>query len=137
MHIFLWTELGNSLISSGYENIIHVINSTISIALRAEHEDPHMHKLVSCFQVHKHSFTCKKARKTCRFDYPRQTCLKTRLCNDPDVIIHQRGRFYDTRRISNDVWVNAYNPVILQHWRANMDIQLVGNAESCALYVCK
>ena len=37
----------------------------------------------------------------------------------------------------NDIWVNPYNHVILKHWRAKMDIQLVGNAESCTFYACK
>ena len=37
----------------------------------------------------------------------------------------------------DDIWVDPYNPVILKHWRANMDIQLVGNDDSCAFYVCK
>ena len=33
--------------------------------------------------------------------------------------------------------INAYNPVPLKHWRANRDIQLIGNANSCAYYICK
>lgn len=32
--------------------------------------------------------------------------------------------------------INAFNPVVLRHWRANMDIQLICNAEGAAYYVC-
>lgn len=32
--------------------------------------------------------------------------------------------------------INPYNPVILRHWRANIDVQLVCNAEGVAYYVC-
>ena len=32
--------------------------------------------------------------------------------------------------------INPYNSCILRHWRANMDIQLICNAEGAAYYVC-
>lgn len=32
--------------------------------------------------------------------------------------------------------INSYNPVVLRHWRANMDIQVISNAEGAAYYVC-
>ena len=137
LHIFLWTDLGNALTSGSAENIVDIIDKTISTKLPDKDKNPDIHRLVSVLQVHKHSFTCKKGRRRCRFDYPRRACLRTKLCFDPDVIVHHRGRFYETARGTRDLWVNAYNPVILEHRRANMDIQLVGNAESCAFYVCK
>lgn len=47
-----------------------------------------------------------------------------------------RGRFYETERKASDSHINAYNEVILTHWQADMDIQIIGNAESAAYYVC-
>ena len=47
-----------------------------------------------------------------------------------------KGKFYETKRVSNSVYINSYNQVILKHWRANMDIQLINNAEGAAYYVC-
>lgn len=32
--------------------------------------------------------------------------------------------------------VNAYNPCILLHWQANMDIQMVGGPLGIAYYIC-
>lgn len=32
--------------------------------------------------------------------------------------------------------INSYNPVVLRHWRANMDIQVRSNGEGAAYYVC-
>ena len=34
------------------------------------------------------------------------------------------------------MFINDYNPILLRHWRVNMDIQLIQNAEEAAYYVC-
>ena len=34
------------------------------------------------------------------------------------------------------MFINDYNPILLRHWRANMDIQIIQNAEGAAYYVC-
>ena len=44
--------------------------------------------------------------------------------------------FYELKRSTSSGYINAYNPTILDHWQANMDIQIVGNAQSAAYYVC-
>ena len=137
MHVFLWTDLGTDFGCAHAHDIINVIDTTISTTIPDKDSNPDMHRLVNTFQIHKHSFTCKKGNRRCRFDFPRRTSSRTKLCFNPDVITRHRGRFYETVRQTDDIWVNPYNPVILKHWRANMDIQLVGNAESCAFYVCK
>lgn len=36
----------------------------------------------------------------------------------------------------NDVMVNPYNLVILRHWKANMDIQMIGGPYGIACYIC-
>ena len=137
MHVFLWTDLGTDFGSACARDIVKVIDKTICTTIPDKDSNLELHRLVNTFQMHKHSFTCKKGNRRCRFDFPRRTCSRTNLCFNPDVITHHHGRFYETVRRTDDIWVNAYNPVILKHWRANMYIQLVGNAESCAFYVCK
>ena len=47
-----------------------------------------------------------------------------------------RGQFYETYRPKEYVLINAYNPVILRHWRVNMDVQLIIDADGAAYYVC-
>ena len=125
MHIFVWSDLGFNFSNASSKDIVKVINRTICTKLPSIDSDSDMHRLVKVFQVHKHSFTCKKGNRVCRFGFPRHPCIKTKLCFNPDVIVHHRGRFYETERSSADIWVNAYNPVILRHWRANMDISLL------------
>ena len=45
------------------------------------------------------------------------------------------------KRSATDVWVNNYNPHLLEAWNGNMDIQPIENAYSCikymTSYVCK
>ena len=137
LHIFLWTETGISLETATSNEIIALLDKTICTQLPDENKDKDLHRLVHTLQVHKHSFTCRKGVCLCRFNFPKPVCKQTKLCYNPDTILHCHGKFYETQRFFTDTWVNAYNPIILRHWRANMDIQLVGNAESCAFYVCK
>ena len=137
LHIFLWTETGISLETATSNEIISLLDKTICTQLPDENKDKDLHRLVHTLQVHKHSFTCRKGVRLCRFNFPKPVCKQTKLCYNPDTILHRHGKFYETQRFFTDTWVNAYNPIILRHWRANMDIQLVGNAESCAFYVCK
>ena len=44
--------------------------------------------------------------------------------------------FYETFRTAEDLWVNAYNPTILNIFQSNMDIQLNGSKYGAAAYVC-
>lgn len=50
--------------------------------------------------------------------------------------MQKKRRFYETRRTEPDCMVNAYNPCILLHWQANMDIQMVGGPLGIAYYIC-
>lgn len=52
------------------------------------------------------------------------------------MAVKNKGQFYETYMPKNSVFINAYNPQILRHWRANMDIQLISNADGAAYYVC-
>lgn len=77
MHIFIWSDLGFDFSDVDTEQILNVINKTICTKLPDNKTDSDMHELVKLLQVHKHSFTCRKGRKECRFDFPRRLCKKT------------------------------------------------------------
>ena len=62
-------------------------------------------------------------------------CSKTKLHTNVNII-QKRWRMYETRRDADSVNINAFNPTILRHFRSNMDIQFVNNAESIAYYTC-
>ena len=64
-------------------------------------------------------------------------CCKTKLLSNVEIASEtNKGRFYEIKRRRVDSYINAYNPTVLQHWQANMDIHVIGNAESAAYYVC-
>ena len=138
LHIFLWTSLSLDIDNARTVDIVHLINKTISSTMPSSDHDKLMHDLVSQFQVHHHSFSCTKGRQShCRFNFPHPPCPETRLFYNADTIANRRGRFYETFRLPSDSMVNFYNPTILRYWRANMDLQLIGNIQSCAYYVFK
>ena len=43
---------------------------------------------------------------------------------------------YTVKRQKGSELINEYNPLILQHWGANMDIQFIGSTYGAASYVC-
>jgi hypothetical protein len=75
-----------------------------------------------------------KDRRSFRFGFP-FSAVETSYCfshiNDTT-----RGKMYATKRRTTDAYINAYNPHILFHFKSNMDIQLVNNAEGAAYFVC-
>ena len=103
MHVFLWTDLGTDFGSAYARDIVNVIDRTICTTIPDKDSNPELHRLVNTFQMHKHAFTCKKGNRRCRFDFPRRTCSRTKLCFNPDVITHNRGRFYETIRRTDDI----------------------------------
>jgi hypothetical protein len=92
-----------------------------------------LHQLVTGVQMHSCRSTCQRTRANgetfCRFGFPRPECPATRLKLDTDVGL-RRADWYLTERGPGDTCVNAYNPDILVHWAANMDIQFIGAAGS-------
>ena len=94
-----------------------------------------LYRLVNTLEVHSHSPTCYKYNhRTCRFDFPHPVSPNTRLRINSDP--GSAARFYVTKRQEQDQWINAYNPVILRTWQANMDIQMVCSQYGAAMYVC-
>jgi hypothetical protein len=88
-------------------------------------------------QIHRHTHTCFKAgRYTCRFKYPKPLSEETRLTRPTDS---RRGLrrcdFYVTKRREGGESVVPYSPLMLVKWRANMDIQMIGNCYATNAYV--
>lgn len=116
LHLFLWIDKAPNLISNSSNDIIQFIDSIIKSTIPSEDEDKELHDLVSRLQIHHHTLTCKKRRYSgCRFGFPQPTTSKTHLlqnvnCTNPS----NRGRFYETVRKENDIYVNPYNDVILR-----------------------
>ena len=96
-----------------------------------------LHKVERHSQCRKGS--CKRPVKggkysTCRFKFPKDLEKVTRLVFKKT----QRGSYkveLATKR--NDARVNSHNRTMLQHWRGNIDVQIVLDARVCARYLAK
>ena len=82
--------------------------------------------IVNC-QTHKCKATClKKSKEKCRFNYPMNESEETRILKE-DEIHKNNNKFVIMKRNVNEKYINNYNPVILEMWQANMDIQPIGS----------
>ena len=134
-HLFYWIKDIPVVTDAKTADIaLTYIDKTICTCLPDKNSDVQFYKLVKQLQTHTHTDYCMKNRHTCRFGFPFQPTERTHFYSNFDLSL--RGKTYATKRSSDDAYVNAYNPVILQHFRSNMDIQFVNNAESAAYYVC-
>ena len=70
----------------------------------------------------------------CRFDYPRleQHTSQIDFTEQPDGTIRCT---LSTKR--NDPRVNSHNRVMLEHWRANVDMQIIVDIQACIHYMAK
>ena len=64
----------------------------------------------------------------CRFDYPRQTTEATNIQFETLPSGRIRAKVITK---CNDPLINTYNPTLLQHWRANVDLQVIIDIEDC------
>lgn len=138
IHMFLWIEdVPNEISNLTIPTLVRYIDKTIcSVIPNCEH-DAELFQLVTTLQSHSHTSYCSKGFKSCcRFGFPKRECEKTFVVGNINLSDKNKGKFYTTKRTSKDVMINSYNPDILRHWRANMDIQMICNAEGAAYYVC-
>ncbi|MEW8545326.1 MAG: DUF6570 domain-containing protein [Candidatus Thiodiazotropha sp.] len=136
IHLFIWVNDAPSLEKSTASEIIHYIDKVISTSLPFENDDPGLHYLVKHLQTHHHTKCCQR-HKTCRFGFPRPITPATKIISNNNFSNpHHRGHFYETKRSATDQYINAFNPLLLKRWRANMDIQMVSGGAGLAYYVC-
>ena len=110
-------------------------------AVAEQHLDSDYHDLVNAVERHTRCSAAYCLRKkhgqqeaTCRFNYPRPEQQSTDIEFEqlPDGTVRAT---VITKR--NDLRVNSHNRVMLQNWRANIDIQVIVNVEACARYMAK
>jgi hypothetical protein len=74
---------------------------------------------------------CRKQSNICRFGYPKE------LRKETEVEVHESADGVPSVKLHlkrESPTINNYSPNLLSVWRANMDIQLVGNAYGAAEY---
>lgn len=104
-------------------------------------QDEDYHQLVNTVQRHTHCSTAYCPRRKsgeqelkCRFEYPRDqqpsSTIKFEKLDNGTV-----RATLETKR--NDSRLNSHNRVMLQHWRANVDLQIIVDVQACARYMTK
>ena len=126
IHMFLWVkDLPGDLSKVSITDIENYINKTIFSTIPDDKIDLELKQLVTRLQVHVHTAYCSKNYSSrCRFGFPKLECSKTKVFSNVNFSSKNKGKFYETVRKSSDIMINCYNPVILRHWRANMDIHM-------------
>ncbi|XP_030832915.1 uncharacterized protein LOC584759 isoform X5 [Strongylocentrotus purpuratus] len=91
-HCLFWVKDAPEHGYSSDEEVVSFIDKYISCKIPSEQEDPELHEIITHVQQHskKHSKSCKKKGKTCRFNFPRppsdRTCVLYPKEGNPDEI---------------------------------------------------
>ncbi|ETL35113.1 hypothetical protein L916_12716, partial [Phytophthora nicotianae] len=75
--------------------------------------------------------SCRKRGDACRFGYPKEIKKTTQVHVNKGDDGATSMQIQSKREVPT---INNYSPVLLSSWRANMDIQLIGNAYGAAEY---
>lgn len=134
LHIVVWFENYSTFDT---DEGIQLIDKVCSCELPPE--DSNIHGLVKKCQTHHHMNTChNNSSSICRFSFPRQECPETKIvAHSSDDFIRSGVRICLLKRRKQDQWINNYNPILLELWEGNMDIQPCGSNEAIAFYIAK
>ncbi len=142
IHCKLWVKDAPILGEDGVtdEQVLEYIAKYVTAKEPSETENMDLRALVNCYQRHKCSGSCWRRKFSsgkwwtqCRYGFPQPVNDFYKLNGVADSVKSRRGRkgrknLYEVPRSESERNINPYNPAILQAWRANMDIQYVGEA---------
>ena len=106
------------------------------------YECPRAHTLVTKYQYHKCNRYCQRRKRVkdifitrCRFGFPRQTRETATLLSVEECMKLSHRKMY-LPRSPEEIRINNYNPLLLMLWKANMDLQYIGESSlAIAQYV--
>uniref|UniRef100_A0A1X7TPM6 Uncharacterized protein n=1 Tax=Amphimedon queenslandica TaxID=400682 RepID=A0A1X7TPM6_AMPQE len=113
------------------EDVCSIIQKRITCHIPDSNTSPDSNFFVAIYQMHKCSKYCKrniKVGKTyvfrCRFDFRR--AVRDSICiDDVENSLKSCNKIYYLEQNEKEVRVNAYNPLLLKFWHANMDLQYI------------
>lgn len=147
VHMKLWVEGAPIHGRDSNEVIRQFIDKYVTCQLPDQGKDPVLHNLVLRKQLHKcgsncyrkafakfrgpNSNSCQQFLTRCRAGFPRQVTTETTVLKLEESLKSRSSgkrvkKLYDLRRSAREQYINDYNPAILLAWKANMDIQYVG-----------
>lgn len=136
VHMKLWISNAPILGVNSNKEIIDFIDSYISCAIETGNNE--LDELVRKFQIHKCTKSCQRFCKSfkngaikCRYGYPKLPCKETKINGVKKAVESRRKgkkleKLYSLIRNYECTLVNDYNPILLLIWRANMEIQFLG-----------
>ena len=106
-----------------------------------ENADVDYHRLVNTVERHTRcsSAYCLRQKRLdtpaeCRFGFPKDLQEETKFCYEL-LPRNKVGSDLVTKR--NDPRLNSHNRVMLENWRANVDLQVIIDQNACARYMAK
>ena len=134
-HMILWIEGAPTAGSDDPEAVLHWIQNIITCRIPEEESNPQLHQLVTKYQYHKCSKYCQRRKKVkrtfityCRFGFPRPTSENATLLPVEKCMKSSHRKIYKLPRSPKEIRINDYNPLLLLLWKANMDIQYIGES---------
>ena len=138
-HCMFWIKDAPIIGQSSDVDVMKFINEHITCHFPSKSENSELHDLVNKYLNHGCGLYCKrtlksrtgKFKKSCRFSFPRKITSKMILNDVIESIVGRKisnfqKRLYHLPRTKEEVRINDYNPALLKIWRANMDIQYIG-----------
>ena len=137
VHMKLWVKDAPVVGVDSNEKVLEFISKHLTCALPEAKENEQLYRNVKQFQMHKCGLSClrykpKMRAMKCRYAFPRKASRDYVLNTTRDVIKSRKSKrrpqqkMYNLPRTHAERLVNDYNPVVLQEWGANMDLQFVG-----------
>ena len=146
-HCFFWIRDSVVIGVNSSEEVLAFINKYITCKLPSASEDKKLNHLVKRFNLHRCNSYCMRRRKACKprckFSFPREVRSKAILYDVATSIASRQSgsykhRLYELERTPAEVRVNDYNPVLLQVWEGNIDVQFIAeDSETLADYITK
>ena len=134
-HILLWIDDAPIAGPNEPEDVLLWIQNRITCRIPEEESNPELHQLVTKYQSHKRSGYCQRKKKVkgtfityYRFGFQRQTCESATLRSVDECLKNSQRQIYRLPRSAEEIKINNYNPLLLMLWKANMDLQFVGES---------
>ena len=121
--------------------VLQWIQERIACRIPEEASNSELHKLVTKYQYHKCNKYCQRRKRVkgtsitlCRFGFLRQTRETTTLLSVEECMKLSHRKMYNLPRLPEEIRINNYNPLLLMLWKANMDLQYIGE---CSLVIAQ
>ena len=110
LHCLIWIEDAPLLDVQSDAEICGFIDKHITSSTPNEEQDQELHELVTALQTHskKHSKSCRKGNRTCRFNFPRPPSTRTFIAR-PSIVTSEDKQI--AKQKLSHLWEIANDPV--------------------------